>query len=201
MRRRNLWAVPVLLAAFALPVGAADTFTIDKAHSQVGFRVRHLISKVPGRFTDFSGAITADAAAPTAATVSFTIQATSIDTDNAQRDKHLRSADFFDVEKYPTIEFKIRKVTPTGKDRYDVAGSLTMHGVTREVTLPVVFLGLAKDPWGSERAGFEIATTLNRKDYGIVWNQTLDTGGLLLGEDVEISINIEAVKAKPTAAR
>jgi polyisoprenoid-binding protein YceI len=199
VKHKTLWLVVALTIAFTGPVAAADTLTIDKSHSEVGFRIRHLVSKVAGRFADFSGTITADAAKPEMSAVQFTIQAGSIDTANAKRDEHLRSADFFDVAKFPTIEFKSRKVTPAGKDRYDVAGTLTMHGVSRDVTLPVGFLGLAKDPWGNERAGFELALTLNRKDYGIVWNTTLDSGGLLLGEDVAVAINLEAIKAKPGA--
>jgi polyisoprenoid-binding protein YceI len=199
MSRKTLWLVPALMAATALSVQAADVFTIDKAHSEASFRVRHLVSKVSGRFTDFAGTITADVAKPEASSVAFTIQVTSIDTANAQRDQHLRTPDFFDAAKFPTIEFKSRKVAPTSKDHYDVTGTLTIHGVSREVSLPVAFLGLAKDPWGNERAGFELSTTLNRKDYGIVWNQVLDSGGLMLGDDVAITISIEAVKAKPGA--
>jgi polyisoprenoid-binding protein YceI len=194
VRRRNLWQVPALLTALAWPAAAADTLTIDKAHSQVEFRVRHLVSRVSGRFTDFSGTIAGDVIKPETASVAFTVQATSIDTSNAKRDEHLRSPDFFDVTKFPTIEFKSHKVTPAGQDSYAVVGALTMRGVTREVTLAVTFLGWARDPWGGERAGFELKTTLNRKDYGIVWNKVLDAGGTLLGDDVAISIEIEAVK-------
>jgi polyisoprenoid-binding protein YceI len=197
--RKTLWLIPTLVATIASPAWAADVFTIDKVHSEVGFRVRHMVSKVSGRFVDFAGTISADAAKPETSSVELTIQATSIDTANAQRDQHLRSPDFFDVAKFPTIAFKSSKVTPTSKDHYDVTGTLTMHGVSREITLPVAFLGLGKDPWGGERAGFSLTTTLNRKDYGIVWNQVLDSGGLLLGEDVAIEINVEAVKAKPAA--
>src|SRR6185295_13183779 len=117
-----------------------------------------------------------------------------IDTANADRDKHLRTADFFDVEKYPEITFKSKSVKATGKDHYAVTGDFTMHGVTKEITLPVTFLGEANDPWGNQRAGFETAVTLNRKDYGITWNKALDAGGALLGEDVPVAISLEAVK-------
>lgn len=199
MSRKTLWLIPALVTTIASPAWAADVFTIDKVHSEVGFRIRHMVSKVSGRFVDFGGTISADAAKPETSSVELTIQATSIDTANAQRDQHLRSADFFDVAKFPTVTFKSSKVTATSKDHYDVTGTLTMHGVSREITLPVVFLGLGKDPWGGERAGFSLTTTLNRKDYGIIWNQVLDSGGLLLGEDVAIEINVEAVKAKPAA--
>ena len=201
MSRKVLWYVPALMAMAALPGRAADVYTIDKVHSEVSFRVRHMVSKVPGRFTDFAGTISADAAKPEASSVEFTIQATSIDTAIAQRDQHLRSDAFFDVAKFPTITFKSSRVTAASKDHYDVTGTFTMHGVSREITLPVVFQGAAKDPWGGERAGFSLTTTLNRKDYGIVYNQVLDSGGLMLGDDVVIEINIEAVKAKPPAPK
>ena len=200
MRRAFITGLALALwsSAWAL---AADSYSIDKTHSQVGFRIKHLVGKVSGRFTDFEGAILADPAKPEASSVELTIKAASIDTGNAQRDGHLRSADFFDVAKYPDITFRSSKITAAGNDRYGVAGTLTMHGIAKEITLPVSFLGRSKDPWGNDRAGFEISTTLNRKDFGIVWNKTLDTGGLMLGDDVEVSINIEAAKAAPPPAK
>jgi polyisoprenoid-binding protein YceI len=190
----------IILATLALLVGlvgvasATDTWTIDKAHSQVNFRIKHLMSKVTGRFTDFDGTITTDFANLGASGVTFTIQAASIDTDTPDRDKHLRSADFFDVEKFPTITFTSSKITKTGDDSFDVTGTLTMHGVAKEITLPVTFLGAGQDPWGNTKAGFEIATTLSRTDYGIVWNKALETGGFLLGDEVEVTINLEVAK-------
>src|SRR6185295_3137577 len=123
----------------------------------------------------------------------------SIDTNVPDRDKHLRSADFFDVEKFPEITFKSKSIKATGKDAYNVTGTLTMHGVSKEVTLPVTFQGEAKDPWGNTRAGFGTSTTLNRKDYGIVWNKALDAGGALLGDEVKVEINLETVKKKDEA--
>ena len=192
---RSLMVSIIFLAT--LPLLAADTYNVDKVHSAAEFKIRHMVSNVGGKFTDFSGTVNADRAKPENSTVEFTIQTASIDTGTPDRDKHLRSADFFDVEKYPTITFKSTKITPTKtKDTYDVTGDLTMHGVTKRITLPVTFLGFVKDPWGNERAGFELETTLNRKDYGIVWNQALDAGGYLLGEDVKIAVNLEAVKKK-----
>jgi polyisoprenoid-binding protein YceI len=189
------------VATFATsPSFAADTWASDKGHSEASFTIRHLVSKVSGRFDDFSTSISVDPAKPEASTVEFVVKSASIDTRNPDRDKHLKSPDFFDVEKYPEITFKSTRITSAAKDRYDVTGNLTIHGVTREVTLPVAFLGFAKDPWGNERSGFEISTTLNRKDYGLLWNKTLDTGGYLLGDDVAVSINLEAVKKKPAAA-
>lgn len=194
------FAVSLSLLFAALPL-LADTYNIDKAHSEANFRVRHLVGKVSGRFDDFAGTINADPKTPTASTVQFTIKAGSINTGNADRDKDLRSAEFFDVEKYPEITFKSVSIKKTSrKDVYDVTGDLTMHGVTKRITIPVEFLGFAKDPWGNDRAGFTLSTTLNRKDYGINWNKALDNGGFLLGDDVEININIEAVKAKPGTA-
>ncbi|HWW93598.1 MAG TPA: YceI family protein [Vicinamibacteria bacterium] len=190
------------LAAFALaatPVLAADTYNIDKGHSEALFQVRHLVGKVSGRFREFSGTIHTDAAKPELSSVEFTIKTASIDTANDARDKDLRSPNFFDVEKLPEITFKSSKIVATGKDHYNVSGPLTIHGVAKEVVLPVTFLGFAKDPWGNERAGFETSTTLNRKDYGIVWNKVLDNGGTLLGDDVNVSINLETVKQKEGA--
>jgi len=128
--------------------------------------------------------------------VEFTINATSIDTDNADRDKHLKSPDFFDVEKNPTISFKSTKVTPAGTNKYSVDGALTMRGVSKQVTLPVEFLGFGKDPWGNDRAGFAVETNLNRKDYGLLWNKALDQGGFVLGDDVKVVINLETIKKK-----
>ena len=175
---------------------AAESFKADKVHSAVDFRIRHMMSTVTGRFTDFDALVAVDRARPAASSVEFTIQAASIDTSTANRDKHLRSADFFDVEKYPQITVKSSKVEPAGNDRFNVTGNLTMRGVTKEVTLPVTFLGFAKDPWGNERAGFEIETTLNRKDYGVNWNRALDQGGFLLADEVRIMIALEVVKQK-----
>ena len=192
---RRAVALAALLAAS--PVLGAETFVIDKGHSEVGFQIRHMMSKVRGRFTDFEGRILADRAKPEASSVELTIQSTSIDTANPNRDKDLRGADFFDVEKHPTITFKSTRITPKGKDSYDVTGTLTIRGVSKEVTLPVSFLGFMKDPRGSERAGFETAVTLNRKDFGIVWNRALDAGGVLLGDDVWVSINLETRKESP----
>ncbi len=197
MRHRLAVLAAAVLATS--PAFAADTYTIDKAHSTVGFQIRHIFTKVHGTFGDFEGTIQVDKANPEASSVTFTIQAASIDTNNQRRDDHLRSADFFDVAKHPTITFQSAAVEPAGGKRYHVTGPFTMHGVTKTVTLPVEFLGEGKDPWGNEKMGFEVQTTLDRKQYGIVWNQTLDTGSLLLGDEVTVQISIEADKAKPPA--
>jgi len=193
--RIALLALAVAAATLATPLQAADTYTIDKNHSDVSFQVRHFVSKVRGRFTDFEGTIQVDTANAAASSVAFTIKTASVDTGQPDRDKHLRSADFFDAEKFPEITFKSTKIVPAaGKDKYDVTGSFTMHGVTKEITLPVTFTGTAKDPRGGERAGFELATTLNRKDYGINWNKALDNGSLMLSDEVAVTISLETVK-------
>src|SRR5262245_48693413 len=189
-----------LWAASAAPAFAADTYTIDKNHSDVSFTIRHFASKVHGRFSDFAGAIQVDPAKPEASSVNFTIKAASIDTNNADRDNHLRTADFFDAAKYPEITFKSSKITSTGKDQYDVTGTLTMRGVSKDITIAVAYLGSAKDPGGNDRASFELSNKLNRKDFGINWNKALDSGGFMLSDDVEVTISLETVKKKPEAA-
>jgi polyisoprenoid-binding protein YceI len=156
-----------------------------------------MMTKVRGRFGDFAGTIKAEAGKPEASSVEFTIKAATIDTANENRDKDLRSPNFFDVAKNPDITFKSSRIATKGKDLYDVTGTLNMHGVAKEITLPVTFLGFGKDPWGGERAGFETFITLSRKDFGIVWNKTLETGGLLLGDEVYVSINLETKKEAP----
>jgi len=171
---------------------ATRTYKIDKSHSEAIFQVRHLVTKVRGRFTDFEGAIEYNDAMPEASTVNFTIKAASVNTAENDRDNHLRSADFFDVEKYPDITFHSKRMSKRG-DGYDVVGDLTIHGVTKEVTLPVAHMGKAKDPWGGERIGFEAETTLNRKDYGLNWNAMLEAGGFLVGDEVKVSLEIQAV--------
>ena len=189
--------ITLALAALAAPL-FADTYAIDKAHSEATFTVRHFVTKVRGRFNDFSGTITADPADPQSASVEFTIKATSIDTNVADRDNHLRSADFFDVANHPEITFRSVSIKPSGtKNVFNVMGNLTMRGVTKQVTLPVEFLGFAKDPRGNTRAGFSTHVTLNRKDYGINWNKALDNGGFMLSDDVDITIDLETVKTTP----
>ncbi len=196
---RKLFAAAVLTTLAALPL-RADTFAIDPVHSEVSFQIRHLVSNVRGRFNDFAGAVQMDPRNLQNSSVEFHIKATSIDTNQADRDKHLRSADFFDVEKFPEITFKSKSIRPAGKDKYNVTGTLTLHGVSKDVTLPVILTGQSKDPGGDALAGFETETTLNRKDYGIVWNKVLDSGGAMLGDDVKISINLATVKKGDKAA-
>ena len=184
---RNLLFVAL---AAATPLFASEQWTVDKGHSSAQFKIRHFTANVVGQFRDFEGNINLDRANPKSSSVEFTIQAKSIDTGSERRDNHLRGADFFDVEKFPTITFKSTSVVPKSKDSYEVTGDFTMHGVTRRVTLPVTFLGFQKHPRG-EKAGFEIETTINRKDYGVTWNRALDEGGFMLSDDVKVSINLE----------
>lgn len=169
------------------------TYKIDKSHSEAIFQVRHLLTKVRGRFSDFEGAIEFNETNPEQSSVHFTINATSIDTAEPDRDKHLRSADFFEVDKFPQITFTSMRIVKRGAETFDVTGNLMMHGVTKEVVLPVAHLGKAKDPWGNERLGFEAETTLNRKDFGLHWNAALETGGFLVGDDVKVSLQVQAV--------
>ena len=197
-----LAAAALLTVAAALPAAAAtETWTVDRDHSSVGFTVRHLVSNVRGQFGTFTGTVRLDPQHPEQGAVEFTIDAASIDTDNAKRDEHLRTPDFFDVANNPQITFKSKKVVALAPNRFAVAGTLTMRGVSREVTLPVELLGTSKDPWGNTRAGFSTAVTLNRKDYGINWNKSLDEGGVLLGEDVRVDIQLETIRQQAPAAR
>lgn len=171
---------------------AVRTLEIDRSHSEVAFQVRHLLSKVRGRFADFSGTIQFDDANPERSRVDVVIQARSIDTAEGDRDKHLRSADFFDVETFPALTFASTSVTPRGANTYDVAGDLTIHGITRPVVLPASFLGSAQDPWGNTKFVFEAEVTLSRKDFGLSWNAALETGGFLVGDEVKVTLSIQA---------
>lgn len=196
---KKLFLMAAVVGLASLPASAIDTYSIDTAHSEVGFQIRHLVAKTRGRFDAFQGTVKMDAANPAASSVEFTIEATSINTVNENRDKHLRSADFFDVEKFPKITFKSSKVTKTGDNTYDVTGTLTMKGVSKELTLPVTYTGQVKDPWGNTKGGFETRTVLNRKDFGISWNAALDAGGFVLGDDVTVEITLETKLEKPAA--
>lgn len=178
----------------AAPAEAAVTYTVDPVHSEVSFRIRHFVSRVRGQFRDFSGTIVKDDENPAASSIELVIQAASIDTDHERRDNHLRSADFFDVEKYPTIRFESTAVERADDGAYRVTGTLSMHGVTKVLTLPVTFEGEMPDGQGGYRAAFSTSRRLDRKDFNIVWNRVLDQGGRMLGDDVEIEINLAAVR-------
>jgi polyisoprenoid-binding protein YceI len=171
------------------------TWNIDTAHSAIHFSVRHMVvSKTRGRFTKFGGQLEFDPDNPEAAKVQVTIEPASVDTADSQRDGHLRSADFFDVEKFPTASFKSTRVEDLGGDKYRISGDLTIRGVTKPVSFDATYEGSGKDPWGGERAGFSGGTTIDRRQFGLEWNKALETGGVLVGEKVELSLEVEAVK-------
>ena len=175
---------------------ARTTWKIDPAHSHVEFGVKHMmISTVKGRFSGVDGTVLMDESNPANAEVDVRIDAASIDTREPQRDAHLRSADFFDVEKFPHITFKSRRITDRSGQHFTLEGGLTIHGVTRDVALEVTEEGRGKDPWGGERAGFTASTKINRREFGLHWNQALEAGGILVGEDVKISLELELVRA------
>ena len=191
-----------LTAVLALPGHAAtSTWEIDPNHSAVQFAVRHMaISTVRGAFTKVSGTVQWDDQDITKSTVEVTIDAASVDTRVADRDKDLRSDHFFDVSKYPTITFKSKRVEQAGSGKLKVTGDLTIHGTTKEVVLDVDGPTPAvKDPWGNERAAATATTKINRQDFGVKWNATMDNGGVVVGDDVTITIDIEMVKKKGAA--
>jgi len=172
------------------------TWAIDPAHTEVGFSVKHLmISTVRGRFADVRGTIRLDGNDLTQASVEAEIATASIDTRQEQRDAHLRSPDFFEVEKYPTITFRSTSVERIKNDRYRITGDLTIRDVTREVVLEGTDEGRGRDPWGGDRLGFSATTTIDRRDFGLTWNQALETGGVLVSNEIKIAIDLEAVKA------
>ena len=172
------------------------TYTIDPAHSQIGFVARHaMVTKVRGAFSDVEGTAHIDGTNLSASTVEVTIQAASIDTRNDDRDNHLRSNDFLAMDEYPTITFTSTGVQPTGPNSVDVTGDLTIKSVTRSVTIPFEFEGAATDPFGNERAGFEGSVVINRKDYGVNWNAALETGGFLVSDKVTLEFEVSAIKS------
>src|SRR5690349_1668449 len=173
------------------------TWNIDASHSHVEFAVRHLmITTVRGRFSDVSGTLRTDDADLTTAEVDVTIGVASIDTREPQRDAHLRSADFFDVENFPEIRFRSTRVDAVSADRYRVTGALTIRGVTHDVVLDATAEGRGKDPWGGERLGFSATTRINRSAFGLTWNQVLEAGGVAVSDEIKIAIDVELIKAK-----
>ena len=198
--RNNITKALLTVAIMALPALAEATpWTIDADHSNVGFSVSHLmVSHVKGNFNKYTGVVDLNDKEITKSNVNVSIDAASINTNVQKRDEHLRSADFFDVAKYPTLTFVSKKWARAAKGALKVTGDLTIHGVTREVVLNVApFSKESKDPWGNFRRGTSATTTINRKDYGLVWNQALETGGVAVGEDVNISLEVEMVKSQP----
>ena len=178
------------------PTTLTGTYTLDPTHSRIGFVARHaMVTKVRGSFNDFAGAGTFDVQNPANSTLSLTVQAASIDTRNADRDAHLRSNDFFDMERYPEITYRSTSVEQLGDEQYRVTGDLTIKGVTRPVSVDFELAGSAVDPYGNLRIGLEGTTTINRKDFGITWNAALDAGGVLVSEKVVLEFEVSAVKS------
>ena len=195
--KRTFLACVVFLFLFAPGAIAAEVYEIDPAHSSVIFKIKHLgISTVTGEFGTFEGSITYDESAIEKSTTKAKIVATSIDTRNQKRDNHLRDPDFFDVQKFPEISFVSTGVKKVDGENFQVTGDLTMHGVTKQITLDTEFGGKAVDPWGNERVAFTATAKLNRKDYGLTYSKILETGGLVVGNDVRIILEIEAKKPK-----
>lgn len=175
---------------------SAKNWIIDSAHSSVGFRIKHMvIARVNGTFGEWTGSLAFDPENPIDASVDVTIDVASIDTRNADRDAHLRSADFFDAETYPRITFRSTGVERTGDGNQRVHGELTIRDVTHPVTLDVEYGGRVVDPWGNDRIGFTATTKVDRRDFGLTWNAALETGGVLVGEMVDITIELEATAA------
>jgi polyisoprenoid-binding protein YceI len=176
-------------------------YKIDPAHSVIGFAIRHLeINWVEGRFKDFTGTIRYDETDVTKSAVEFSAKVESIDTGIEPRNAHLKTGDFFDVEKYPTMTFKSTRVERKGKDGYVLYGDLTLKGVTKQVALPFTIAGAVKDPWGNIRFGIEAHTKINRRDYGITYGNALQSGGFDVGNEVAIDLNLEAMKPVPKPA-
>jgi polyisoprenoid-binding protein YceI len=175
-----------------------STWQIDPNHSLVEFSAKHMmITTVKGRFGKVSGIITVDERNPDRSQVGAEIDVASIDTRTDERDQHLRSADFLDVEQYPTITFESRRIEGSSKnpgDEFRVIGDLTIRGTTREVTLDAVYEGMGKDPWGGQRVSFSATTKIDRRNFGLTWNQALEAGGVLVGSDIKISIEVQAVR-------
>ena len=178
-----------------------NNWNIDTTHSGVGFSVRHMVfAKVRGRFASWRGALELDPSDLSSAKVEVEIDATSIDTGVAERDNHLRSPDFFDVEAFPTLRFRSTSVEHEGGERYRITGELTIRDVTKTVVLDTEYGGQGKDPWGQQRVAFTAKTALDRRDFGLTWNQMLEAGGVLVGERIDIEIDVQAVMAADAKA-
>jgi len=195
----NLLFLALTALMFCAPLsgfGEMSKWNLDKAHTTIGFAVKHMVvSKTTGKFLDYTGVVEMDANAQEFKTIQATIQTNSIFTDHEKRDAHLRSPDFFDVKTFPTMTYTMKSYTKSG-DTYTAKGDLTIKGVTKEITLVGTFNGVAKDPWGNTRAGFTAHGTINRQDFGVNFSKLLDNGGLMVGNDVQINLEVEVIKAK-----
>ncbi|WDL99554.1 YceI family protein [Alicyclobacillus sp. ALC3] len=171
-------------------------WAVDTAHSSIDFAIRHMmVSKVKGTFHDFEATIDANPEDLTDATIEFTVAVNSVDTRNNDRDNHLRSADFFDVEHHPKMTFKATKIEKKSPGEYVITGDMTIRGTTQPETFTVTYEGSGKDPWGNEKVGFEVHGAISRSEYGLRWNQALETGGVLVADQVQITLDIQAAKA------
>jgi len=194
MRYRTLVVSALFSLLLASATFATDKYELDPVHTRIGFTARHLmINNVSGRFTDFTGSILYDEQDVTKSSVAVKIQTASVSTENKMRDDDLRSTNFFDVAKYPEITFQSSRVEKQG-DGYVCVGTLTMHGASKEVTIPFTILGKIKDPWGNQRVGLEAELKVDRRDWGLTYSKTLDSGGLIVSNDIKIDLNVEAVK-------
>lgn len=182
-------------------MSTTSIWNVDPAHAEIGFAVRHLmISTVRGRFGAVTGTVTADEENPKNSKIDVSVDITSIDTRQEMRDNHLRSADFFDAANHPTMHFVSKRLEGNVPDDFKVIGDLTIRGTTREVTLNATLEGRGTDPWGNDRAGFSATGKINRKDFGLTWNQNLEAGGVMVGEEVKMSIDVEIIKQAEKAA-
>lgn len=200
--KRLLVAITTVIT-LALPiVASASSWSIDPDHSTVGFKARHLmVSNVKGNFGKYTGTVDLNEKDISKSHVQVTIDTTSINTNVQKRDDHLKSADFFDVAAFPTMTFVSKKITRAGKNKLKVTGDLTLHGVTRQVTLDMEALSKeSKDPWGNIRRGTTASTTINRKDFGLAWNKALETGGVMVGDNITITLDIEMIMDKDNSA-
>jgi len=195
---KNYILIPLFVAVFAAcfaPSAKAEQYSIDAAHTTVGFKVRHMaISTVAGQFGEFAGTFSYDPANVAASKVEAVVQVPSISTQNKKRDDHLRGADFFEVEKFPAIKFVSTKITDPTPQSFKVHGDLTMRGVTKPVVLDVSLGGAAKDPWGNEKIAFSATTKINRRDFGLTWSKALETGALVVGDEVAINLEVQGAK-------
>lgn len=201
LRPRRLHLLPSLAILLLSSAAGAETaiYDVDSSHSGVNFGIRHFLTTVPGQFERFSGVVEHDPERPEATRISFTVDATSIDTRSEQRDAHLRGEDFFDTAAHPTLTFESVAARRLDADTLEVTGDLTMRGETRRITVPVDFLGVMDTPMGT-RASFATEFTVDRNDYGISWNRALEGGGAVLGDEVEIAISVQGVRREPPAA-
>ncbi len=196
MRSKTMATALVLVLSIAISASGADKFALDQVHSTLGFSVRHLvISKTRGSFHDAVATVMYDDKDITKSSVDVTIKIASIDTDNEDRDNHLKGPEFFDVEKFPDMTFKSKRIEKV-KDGYVAIGDFTIRDVTKEIKLPFQIVGIVEDPWGNTKMGVEASITIDRQDYGLTWSKTIETGGLVVGNDVDIELSLEFGKEK-----